>query len=372
MNERQQDARPEWPWSTGGARANRGRPGPASDEPTDVLPPIAATHLIPATGEAASEAVPRQPGPADREAFRRDTSSHAHPSPDGGSLPFLDARGEVPGGSEGAGARTEPGTGHTHDPHEVTVQLDAVQLGDGSLRRVDGGPRRDPAHADRPVFVDTSGRRGRRVRRLGLAVGVASAGYAVVMVATLLSGNSAAPWLPVPARPGETAGQVETDPRPAESPEPTAAVDEAAPRTPAPGDVTASPVTGVESPAAAPGVPAGVTEPPTRTTETGTVPEPTTASSGPASEGVVVAPDPVAPEPDPEPDPEVSPPAGDDGVPETDDPPAPADGSDEGDGDTDPELSAGAGVAPLAAGPARAGGDANTGTSPSSSQEFTF
>ncbi|MFF9811138.1 hypothetical protein ACF1G5_39690 [Streptomyces coeruleorubidus] len=106
--------------------------------------------------------------------------------------------------------------GHTHDPHEVTVQLDAVQLGDGFLRQVkeDTGA----STADRPVFVDESGRRSRRLRRIGIAIALACGVYAVVIVATLLSGNSNAPWLPVPGQQeGQPAGQVDTPSQPTES-----------------------------------------------------------------------------------------------------------------------------------------------------------
>ncbi|OKI90741.1 hypothetical protein AMK11_05690 [Streptomyces sp. CB02414] len=114
---------------------------------------------------------------------------------------------------------------HTHDPHEVTVQLDAVQLGDGVLRRADG-PQRGKSGAegsDGPVFVDASGRRSRLYRRLGIAVGVACAVYAVVIVSTLLSGNSNAPWLPVDGQQeGKPAGQVDTTPLPSRSARPSA------------------------------------------------------------------------------------------------------------------------------------------------------
>ncbi|MER5833567.1 hypothetical protein ABT116_22580 [Streptomyces sp. NPDC002130] len=108
--------------------------------------------------------------------------------------------------------------GHTHDPHEVTVQLDAVQLGDGFVRRVEEGIGVGPAPADRPVFVDESGRRSRRFRRIGMVVALACGVYAVVIVATLLSGNSNAPWLPVPGQKQDpSAGQVDTPPLPEQS-----------------------------------------------------------------------------------------------------------------------------------------------------------
>ncbi|MFI6852572.1 hypothetical protein [Streptomyces sp. NPDC050416] len=106
--------------------------------------------------------------------------------------------------------------GHAHDPHEVTVQLDAVQLGDGFVRQAKEGT--GAGTADRPVFVDESGRRSRRLRRIGIAIALACGVYAVVIVATVLSGNSNAPWLPVPGQQeGRPAGQVDTPPQPTES-----------------------------------------------------------------------------------------------------------------------------------------------------------
>lgn len=105
---------------------------------------------------------------------------------------------------------------HAHDPHEVTVQLDAVQLGDGFVRQAEEGT--GASTADRPVFVDESGRRSRRLRRIGIAIALACGVYAVVIVATVLSGNSNAPWLPVPGQQeGRPAGQVDTPPQPTES-----------------------------------------------------------------------------------------------------------------------------------------------------------
>jgi hypothetical protein len=94
--------------------------------------------------------------------------------------------------------------GHTHDPNEVTVQLDGVgREVEEELEAV--GPPGGAAvvageAADGPVFVDESGRRSRRYRRIGIGVGVACAVYSVVIAATLLSGNSNAPWMPLPGR----------------------------------------------------------------------------------------------------------------------------------------------------------------------------
>lgn len=137
------------------------------------------------------------------------------------------------------------GGGHTHDPHEVTVQLDAISMnGDGRIEG--GGPAGDSGSegSDGPVFVDESGRRSRRFRRIGIAVGLACAVYAVVIVVTLLSGNSNAPWLPVTGPKDDApAGKVDSSPMPAESAEssvPTGVIPGTTPTvsggvTPAPG-----------------------------------------------------------------------------------------------------------------------------------------
>ncbi|MFI6375870.1 hypothetical protein [Streptomyces sp. NPDC050546] len=144
--------------------------------------------------------------------------------PDPGSRPAVRDPWEEPGeavpsghGRDSAGD-TEDQAEHSHDPHEVTVQLDAVQLGDGFLRQIKEGPGAGSAAADSPVFVDESGRRSRRFRRIGMAIALACGVYAVVIVATLMSGNSQAPWLPVPGqKDAPPAGQVDTPPVPERS-----------------------------------------------------------------------------------------------------------------------------------------------------------
>lgn len=114
--------------------------------------------------------------------------------------------------------------GHTHDPHEVTVQMDVVgpQMEDWLVQQAKGAPGGSGKESDGPVFVDESGRRAGWLRRLGILVGVACAVYAVVIVATLLSGNSDAPWVPVEGQEGDKpAGQVDTSPQPEESVDPS-------------------------------------------------------------------------------------------------------------------------------------------------------
>ncbi|CAM5424923.1 Translation initiation factor IF-2 OS=Streptomyces fumanus OX=67302 GN=GCM10018772_08070 PE=4 SV=1 [Streptomyces fumanus] len=232
---------------------------PARPDATDV-PPAAVTDVLPAAVDPATDVLPAVPGP--RTPLVRD--------------PWA-APGEDPHAHDA----------HAHDPHEVTVQLDAVQLGDGGLQRVPGGAGRVPAVSDRPVFVDESGRRGRLYRRIGIAVGLTCAVYAVVMVVTLLSGSSTAPWMPVPAeREGKPAGQVETSPAPTESAAPSG--------------------TGTADPATGPGTAAGPTPPPAEDTpaagtapaavrpDTTADPEPTATRTSTRPGGAAAEPDPTA------------------------------------------------------------------------------
>ena len=125
------------------------------------------------------------------------------------------------GASPGTGAGTGSGSeGGAADPDEVTVQLDGpAQHGEAGGK---SGTGTGNDGSDRPVFVDESGRRSRRYRRFGMAVGIACAVYAVVIVITLLSGSSDAPWLPVPGQKDDApAGKVDTSPLPAESGHPS-------------------------------------------------------------------------------------------------------------------------------------------------------
>ncbi|MFH8805140.1 hypothetical protein ACH4F6_37315 [Streptomyces sp. NPDC017936] len=126
--------------------------------------------------------------------------------------PWGEPAGVTPEGLPGVAAG---GDGQDSDPDEVTVQLDSPQ-------RVPGARGDGPEASDVPVFVDESGRRSRTFRRIGILVGLACAAYAVVIVATLLSGNAGAPWLPVPGPKGdEPAGQVEASEAPGSPAAPT-------------------------------------------------------------------------------------------------------------------------------------------------------
>nr|WP_216377858.1 hypothetical protein [Streptomyces asoensis] len=123
---------------------------------------------------------------------------------------------------------TDVGTAESlHDADELTVQLAGIDP--ASTAGAFGGRHESQAAPGTPVFVDESGRRSRRLRRLGVAVGVACSVYALVIVATLVSGNSSAPWLPLPGQDDDTpAGKVETSSVPAVSESPSGS-DSAAP-----------------------------------------------------------------------------------------------------------------------------------------------
>ncbi|MER7479408.1 hypothetical protein ABTX60_17505 [Streptomyces sp. NPDC126510] len=275
MKEWREDAQPEWPeaTTTTGELPSDGRV--RDRRATQVLPGHdvrTAGHRLPAGTEVLA-GIPRQ---SDGEAV-----SFAPGKRTSVRDPWQER--EEAGPPEHAGDTD----GQSHDPHEVTIQLDAVQLGDGFLRQVKEGMGAE-APADRPVFVDESGRRSRRYRRIGMAVALACGVYAVVIVATLLSGNSNAPWLPVPTREDNPpAGQVDSPPLTAESapPEDTADTGVTAPNsTPATGDATApAPGRSAAAPAATadPGTRPGASAKPSPTA-TRTTPKPGTKATDPA------------------------------------------------------------------------------------------
>ncbi|MCX5140598.1 MULTISPECIES: hypothetical protein [unclassified Streptomyces] len=83
--------------------------------------------------------------------------------------------------------------GHTHEPNEVTIQLDGLGRQLSELLPEPGAPE----GSDGPVFVDESGRRSKSLRRLGWVLAAICVGYAVTLVVALLGGNSSAPFLPL-------------------------------------------------------------------------------------------------------------------------------------------------------------------------------
>ncbi|MEV7077164.1 hypothetical protein AB0N88_01215 [Streptomyces sp. NPDC093516] len=236
MTKWREDAQPEWPEAatatgelTADGRARDGRATQVFSEGdvrvTGVRLPAGTEILrgIPRQSEGEADSLSSSPEartsrPAVRDPWQEPEEAGPGTSGPASAPGSASAAGSAPapGSAAGTDARSEAGE-HSHDPHEVTVQLDAVQLGDGFVRQVKEGPGVAPA-ADRPVFVDESGRRSRRFRRIGMAVALACGIYAVVIVATLMSGNSNAPWLPVPGqKENPPAGQVDSPPLPAES-----------------------------------------------------------------------------------------------------------------------------------------------------------
>ncbi|WP_370258909.1 hypothetical protein [Streptomyces sp. V4I8] len=188
--------------------------------------------------------------------------------------------------------------GATHDPHEVTVQLDGigVQL-DNILRAAKDAPGGEGS--DGPVFVDESGRRSRRFRRIGMAVGLACAVYAVVIVATLLSGNSDAPWLPVEGPKEQPAGQVDTSPLPAESAPASSGTGSVSPGTSPTADAGTTP--SPDADATAPGASAGAEDLGTSADPEPSATKPTTNPDTDPTPDPDPTVEPTAPDPDPTP-----------------------------------------------------------------------
>ncbi|WP_406450671.1 hypothetical protein OG782_13615 [Streptomyces sp. NBC_00876] len=105
--------------------------------------------------------------------------------------------------------------GHTHEPNEVTIQLDGLGRQLSELLPEPGAPE----GSDGPVFVDESGRRGKTLRRLGWVLAAICVGYAVTLIVALLGGNSSAPFLPLSEQEGhKKAEEVQTPVTPGRSP----------------------------------------------------------------------------------------------------------------------------------------------------------
>jgi len=87
-----------------------------------------------------------------------------------------------------------------------TAQLDPVRL---DPPRPDQATRRARRRTEpSPVFVDTSGRRQRRVRRIGWLLAVPAAGYLALLASSLLGG----PTIDAPFLPQAPAAQAPTSP----------------------------------------------------------------------------------------------------------------------------------------------------------------
>ncbi|MFG2647314.1 hypothetical protein [Streptomyces sp. NPDC048436] len=133
-----------------------------------------------------------------------------------------------------------------------------------------------------------------------MLVGIACAVYAVIIVGTLLSGNSSAPWLPIGPKDEKPASKVDTPDRPADSADPSASPG----ATPSPGaseSGSTAPATG-GSDASDRSKPDKGKDKPGRTTD----PDPTSGGDKPDPDptgGSDPDPtdDPIKPDPDPDP-----------------------------------------------------------------------
>ncbi|MEU9046352.1 MULTISPECIES: hypothetical protein [unclassified Kitasatospora] len=90
----------------------------------------------------------------------------------------------------------------------------------------------DEQPAPPPVFVDASGRRQRRIRRLGAVLAVPAGGYLALLGSTLLGGPTVnAPFLPLPQPPAPSAPAQASTPSTAPFAAPEAAAPPGAPPT---------------------------------------------------------------------------------------------------------------------------------------------
>ncbi|MFE2640728.1 hypothetical protein ACFXKF_39435 [Streptomyces scopuliridis] len=102
-----------------------------------------------------------------------------------------------------------------YEPNDVTVELDGLGRQLGELPSDSGSLAEEP---EGPVFVDSSGRRSRKLRRAGWVVAAACACYAMTLVVSVIGGNSSAPWLQIPGRADDgKSDMVELRPTPAAS-----------------------------------------------------------------------------------------------------------------------------------------------------------
>ncbi|MFF3322005.1 hypothetical protein [Streptomyces sp. NPDC002889] len=178
----------------------------------------------------------------------------------------------------------DAGVGQTHELHEVTVQLDGL----GQLRRMQAESASAQEGSDGPVFVDESGRRSKKFRRLGWVLATACACYAITLVAALAGGNSTAPWLPGLGQAGEKqTDQVEIQPAPTDRAS-TVATPGSTPDAPTPSDSTGAVLpqpsgsTDGSSPPAVP-APGGSGSPPAKPSGGPAAPRPAVTPSVPST-----------------------------------------------------------------------------------------
>ncbi|MEW2067081.1 hypothetical protein [Streptomyces sp. NPDC007346] len=192
-------------------------------------------------------------------------------------------------------------SGHTHEPDDVTMQLDGLGH---RLAELPGEPV-PPGGSDGPVFVDESGRRSKTYRRLGWVVASLCAAYAVTLVFAVLGGNSTAPWLPLSGQEEAKAEEAEVRPAPSDSAQPSDDPDPVPPATgptgipePGPSTPTAPSATAVTGPtgsaARTPSASPSVTPSDPTGSGSATKPAPTTSATKPPAE-------PTKPTPEPEP-----------------------------------------------------------------------
>ncbi|MFG2824095.1 hypothetical protein ACGFX4_32275 [Kitasatospora sp. NPDC048365] len=139
------------------------------------------------------------------------------------------------------------------------------------------GPRRARAlpAEEAPVFVDASGRRRRRVQRIGRLLAIPAAGYLLLLASNLLGGPAVdAPFLPQPPE--------RTTPAP-QAPQPTAAAEAAAADAAAADPTSSAPAT------------RRATAPPAPTAAAPTTDPATAAPTPSASRGKPTAPNPHKP-----------------------------------------------------------------------------
>ncbi|WP_146207001.1 hypothetical protein [Streptomyces tirandamycinicus] len=177
--------------------------------------------------------------------------------------------------------------GHTHDPNEVTMQIDSVEFRRlHAARATSEAPPQDDA--DGPVFVDESGRRSKKFRRIGWVLALACAGYAVTLVVALIGGNSNAPSLLIPGQAEDKADTAEETPGPSEDPTAPAAAEIVA-GVPSP---SGSPAAVPRQPAASAGEPDG-TRSSSSAGESGTGTGTTTTAGAGGSGGATTDPQPT-------------------------------------------------------------------------------
>ena len=131
--------------------------------------------------------------------------------------------------------------GHTHEPNEVTIQLDGIGR---QLSELLPEPTA-PDGSDGPVFVDESGRRGKTLRRLGWVLAAVFVCYAVTLGVALMGGNSSAPFLPLSGQEQQDTGTAGNDGGATPAGEATASVPVAGTGAPDDGTEPTAPETGL-------------------------------------------------------------------------------------------------------------------------------